>query len=169
MDESGYDYSFDIWSFGCLLYEIVVGHPPFGSTKIAPAKLRKMVLTEEFKVKDYFSKDFCDLLFKILEKNPNKRLTIEQIKAHPFFKKVDWAQVASMKGLKPPLKPKVDKNCKKFNLKFLKELKRDALGLEDMQDPNYYVKIDQQLFKKFTYIKKDNSLFVKSGTNVGCT
>ena len=25
----GYDYSIDIWSFGCCLYELVVGFPPF--------------------------------------------------------------------------------------------------------------------------------------------
>jgi serine/threonine protein kinase len=26
----GYDESFDIWSFGCVMYEIVAGEPPFG-------------------------------------------------------------------------------------------------------------------------------------------
>mmetsp|Transcript_27851 Transcript_27851/g.42132 ORF Transcript_27851/g.42132 Transcript_27851/m.42132 type:complete len:86 (+) Transcript_27851:521-778(+) len=27
--EAGYDFSVDVWSLGCCLYEIVVGQPPF--------------------------------------------------------------------------------------------------------------------------------------------
>ena len=27
--EKGYDYSIDIWAFGCLMYELVNGKPPF--------------------------------------------------------------------------------------------------------------------------------------------
>jgi cell cycle protein kinase DBF2/cell cycle protein kinase DBF20 len=29
-DQLGYDFTFDLWSLGCCLYEIVVGYPPFG-------------------------------------------------------------------------------------------------------------------------------------------
>jgi len=26
--EDGYGFKFDIWSFGCVMYELVVGNPP---------------------------------------------------------------------------------------------------------------------------------------------
>ena len=30
VNAKGYNIKFDVWSLGCCLYEIVVGHPPFG-------------------------------------------------------------------------------------------------------------------------------------------
>ena len=29
-NNKGYDLSFDVWSFGIFMYELVVGEPPFG-------------------------------------------------------------------------------------------------------------------------------------------
>ena len=48
-----------------------------------------------------FSSSFTDLLCKLLEKDPSKRLgmgedgleEVEAIKQHKFFKKVNWDQV----------------------------------------------------------------------------
>ena len=28
-NKTGYDFSVDVWSLGCCLYEIVVGNPPY--------------------------------------------------------------------------------------------------------------------------------------------
>lgn len=33
--DRGYDQGFDIWSFGCCLYEIVVGKPPFDGSNMS--------------------------------------------------------------------------------------------------------------------------------------
>ena len=31
--DNGYDFSVDIWAFGCLMYEMVAGVPPFVGNK----------------------------------------------------------------------------------------------------------------------------------------
>ena len=35
-----------------------------------------------------------DLLARMLSKNPQNRIGITQIKAHPFFRDIDWEQLA---------------------------------------------------------------------------
>lgn len=61
---------------------------------------------QDVPMKDYFSKAFRSLIEGLLQKNPKFRLTIPQIKEHPFFKKVKWTEVPLCQQ-KPPLKPKV--------------------------------------------------------------
>lgn len=50
----------DWWSFGILLYEIVVGCPPFNHQSIAV--VIKQIILNEFKPRPGFSKHFSNLL-----------------------------------------------------------------------------------------------------------
>ena len=43
----------------------------------------------------------------LMQKNVAKRLTLDQVKKHPFFKTINWDNVISNKELKAPIKPKV--------------------------------------------------------------
>jgi serine/threonine protein kinase len=48
-----------------------------------------------------------DLLMRLLERDPAKRLCEpDQIKAHPFFKTIDWQKLAEQK-VTPPYVPPV--------------------------------------------------------------
>lgn len=80
------------------------------------------LLSHDVQMKEYFSSDFKNLLYGILEKDTRKRLTLEQIMQHPFFKRLDWAKVEKKK-LKPPFKPKA--------LNALKISKADQMVMQD--------------------------------------
>ena len=76
-ENKGYDFSFDVWSFGCVLYEIVVGEPPFGSADgIGYDEMSDVLHGQEITMKEYFSNDFKSLLNGLLDRRPKKRLTI---------------------------------------------------------------------------------------------
>ena len=74
--DKGYNWKFDMWSLGCCLYEIVVGSPPFGANPNDQAVMKNEIISNEVKMKDYFSKDFVNLLDGLLDKNENTRLCI---------------------------------------------------------------------------------------------
>uniref|UniRef100_A0A0N5AT37 non-specific serine/threonine protein kinase n=1 Tax=Syphacia muris TaxID=451379 RepID=A0A0N5AT37_9BILA len=73
----------DIWSMGVILYKLVCGDLPFN----APAyhDLRYRVTRCPFRVPFYLSTDCENLLRKMLHKNPKRRATIAEIKAHPWM------------------------------------------------------------------------------------
>jgi 5'-AMP-activated protein kinase catalytic alpha subunit len=74
----------DIWSSGVVLYAMACGFLPFEDPKTS--SLYKKILSGEFKVPKFLSEDCVDFLHKILNTDPEKRLNIEEIRNHQWFK-----------------------------------------------------------------------------------
>jgi mitogen-activated protein kinase 15 len=102
-----------MWSMGCILAELILGKPVFPGTStlnqldrvmevigrpnqedidsinspLAQTMLESLPPTKNKKLKDMFptaSEEALDLLKKLLQFNPNKRLTVEQALQHPY-------------------------------------------------------------------------------------
>uniref|UniRef100_A0A8C2YU22 non-specific serine/threonine protein kinase n=1 Tax=Chinchilla lanigera TaxID=34839 RepID=A0A8C2YU22_CHILA len=89
----GADFSVttDLWSLGCLLYEMFSGKPPFFSESV-PELAEKILHADPLPPvpkdasRPKASSDFVNLLDGLLQKDPQKRFTWNGVLQHPFWK-----------------------------------------------------------------------------------
>jgi serum/glucocorticoid-regulated kinase 2 len=82
----GRDYSkaVDWWSLGNVIYEMLVGLPPFYDTD--EQRMYQLILRARVDIPRGMDPDAADLIKKLLDRNPSSRLQDPVlIKAHPWF------------------------------------------------------------------------------------
>ena len=79
--EEGYDLKYDVWSLGCVLYEMLVGYTPFFGRNVQDVGSR--VVRKKFikPLPHYVSPPVRELIEFILVSDKNQRPDIFQVKA----------------------------------------------------------------------------------------
>ncbi|XP_005395686.1 PREDICTED: serine/threonine-protein kinase 36 isoform X1 [Chinchilla lanigera] len=83
VEERPYDHTADLWSVGCILYELAVGTPPFYTTSIF--QLVNLILKDPVRWPSTISPCFKNFLQGLLTKDPRQRLSWPDLLHHPFI------------------------------------------------------------------------------------
>lgn len=85
-NNNSYSKAVDIWSMGCVLYTVLCGFPPFydENIEVLTDNVTKGRFTFLQPWWDEISQDAKDLISKMLNIDPDQRITIEEIWQHPW-------------------------------------------------------------------------------------
>ncbi|CAN1274044.1 Serine/threonine-protein kinase 38-like [Linum perenne] len=118
--KKGYGMECDWWSLGAIMYEMLVGYPPFCSDdpRITCRKIINWKTCMNFPDEPKVSNEAKDLIRHLLCDVDSRLGTrgVEELKAHPWFKSVQWDKLYEMEAAyKPTVNGELDtQNFEKF-------------------------------------------------------
>eukprot|EP00879_Flechtneria_rotunda_P010165 GHRR01010627.1.p1 GENE.GHRR01010627.1~~GHRR01010627.1.p1 ORF type:complete len:352 (+),score=113.37 GHRR01010627.1:3231-4286(+) len=141
--KKGYGMECDWWSLGAILYEMLIGYPPFYSDDPLTT-CRKIVnwrLFLKFPDEIRISSAAHDLIRRLMCDVDDRLGTtgVQEIKAHPFFDGVDWANLHTQPA---PYIPRVDheldtQNFERFDEDMGMNAPGAALRKWNVADPHF--------------------------------
>lgn len=102
----GYTKAADLWSLGCLVFELSTGVPPFYAGQ-SRSVLFQNIKTAKVTYPSSMSCDAIDFVHSLLQRDPDVRLgshSYQQIFQHPFLASINWYALATM-HIRPPYVP----------------------------------------------------------------
>ena len=163
--------SVDLFASGIILFIMLAGTPPFLKADSKDPTYNLIFLGrfetfwgvhQRFKPKDFFSKDFKDLLIRMLAYDPALRLTIDEIKEHP------WCQgpCATMENIRNEFlqrKQQIDHSLEiERNKKQIEKEKRKQLELQRIKAAERIKELQKEKEKVADKMSLENVMTIES-------
>jgi polo-like kinase 1 len=81
----GHSYEVDIWSIGVIIYTLIIGKPPFETPDVKTTYKKIRMNNYSFPENFPISEAAKNLITKILNLDPSRRPTLDEIMQHPFI------------------------------------------------------------------------------------
>jgi len=85
LSKEGHSYEVDTWALGCVMYTLLIGHPPFETKSLRETYNR--IRNNEYTIPSRISDNAAKLIQKMLQANPANRPSMKEILADEFFTK----------------------------------------------------------------------------------
>jgi len=97
--QKGYGNECDWWSLGAIMFECLVGYPPFCSETTHETYQKIINWPHYLIIPDdvHLSREAEDLIRRLIT-SPDRRSSVEHIKKHPFFYGVDWTAIRNIEA-----------------------------------------------------------------------
>lgn len=83
LTKKGHSYEVDVWSLGCIVYTLLVGKPPFETNDLK--ETYRKIRHNDYSVPSHIPPDAKVFIDKMLQSNPEKRPTMQQILDDPYL------------------------------------------------------------------------------------
>ncbi|KAM0688844.1 hypothetical protein Q7P36_010919 [Cladosporium allicinum] len=160
-----YDFAVDWWSLGAIGFDLLTGSPPFTGNN--HTKIQQNILKQKLQLPYFLGPDAKDLLTRLLRKDPSKRLggtttkDLKTLKAHRFFRKIDWKKLAK-REVEPPIMPVITdpELAENFSDEFTSIPLSPAVTREGMsvQAENSIAKSENDPFGGFSFVASKSLL-----------
>lgn len=152
-------FASDLFSFGCIIFELCSGRPPFGSSGENEYTIFQQIQKSEYKFPENFNAQAKDLVSKLLRTDPDQRIgsqdtkdeLYQSIRNHEFFSNVNFDKIYSQAS----------------PLLILTDLKKEMIATNDFiqDDTDIQPGLDEQQMKRIIELELNFSSFASSSSN----
>ena len=158
---NSYSFASDYFALGCMLYEFVVGNPPFNANtpEAIFTKIQQGIYEwpEDCEVSD----ECKDLIHQLLCPDPNQRPQFEQIEQHPFYSDIQWKTLFE-ESREDIFVPQLENNIDTGYFEDQRDMKITHMGKDDFIDSGLMSPIKMPQTSKLKKKKDDSNKLRKA-------